>query len=65
MFAALGGMWLASTQSEQILALSQKGWFIALVWLTGLLKIAAGLVALSLVQPRGEAFPFWLRRVGA
>lgn len=62
---ALGGSWLLATQSEQILALSEERWFIAVVWLTGLLKAAAGLVALSLVQGWGDAFPFGLRRFGA
>ena len=62
---ALGGNWLLDTQSEQILALSRERWFLAIVGLTGLLKAAAGFVALSLVQSWGDTFPFGLRRFGA
>ncbi len=62
---ALGGTWLARTQSEQILLLSRERWFLAFVAATGLLKVAAGFVPLSLVQPWGETFPRWLRRWGS
>lgn len=58
----LGDSFLNSTQSPQILALTAEPWFIAIVWLTGLLKVLAGLLALSLVQRWGEGFPVWLRR---
>lgn len=61
---ALGGTWLANTQSEQILALSREPWFLVVVALTGVLKLGAGLVALSLVQRWGTAFPHPLRRFG-
>ncbi len=61
---ALGGTFLQETQSPQILALTTEPWFVAVVWLTGLLKVLAGLLALSLIQRWGEAFPVWLRRTG-
>lgn len=59
---ALGGSFLSYTQSPQILALTAEPWFIAVVWLTGFMKVLAGLLALSLVQRWGERFPVWLRR---
>jgi len=59
---ALGGTLGQNTQSPQILELSTEPWFITIVWLTGLLKVLAGLLALSLVQRWGEGFPVWLRR---
>lgn len=52
------------TQSPQILALATESWFIAVVWLTGFLKVLAGLLALSLTKRWGRAFPVWLRRTG-
>lgn len=60
---ALGGSFLSNTQSPQILALTAAPWFIAIVWLTGLLKVLAGLLALSLIRRWGGKFPVWLRRV--
>jgi hypothetical protein len=33
---------------------------IALVWVTGSVKVAAGLLALALVRPWGRAFPRWM-----
>jgi len=61
---ALGGTFLSRTQSPQILELAAEPWFVAFVWLTGLLKVLAGVLALSLVRGWGEAFPRWLRRAG-
>lgn len=61
---ALGSSWLAATQSESILELAEHRWFLAVVGLTVLLKVAAGLVALSLVQRWGTMFPFALRLFG-
>jgi len=61
---ALGGTFLSRTQSPQILELSAEPWFVAFVWFTGLLKVLAGLLALSLVQRWGDVFPRWLRRTG-
>ena len=61
---ALGGTFLSHTQSPQILELAAEPWFVAFVWLTGFLKVLAGLLALSLVQRWGETFPVWLRRTG-
>ena len=58
---ALGGSFLYRTQSPQILELTVNPWFLTVVWLTGLLKVVAGLLALSLVQRWGARFPVWLR----
>ena len=49
------------TQSPQIVGLTAQPWFLAVVWLTGLLKIVAGLLALSLVQRWGQRLPLWFR----
>lgn len=58
---ALGGQWLLRTLSPRILALAQDPSFLFVVALTGALKVAAGVVALSLLQPWGERFPRRLR----
>lgn len=63
-YRALGGTFLSNTRSPQILELSVEPWFVAVVWLTELLKVLAGVLALSLVQRWVEAFPVWLRRTG-
>ena len=62
---ALGGSFLYRTQSPQIRELATQSWFLAVVWLTGLLKVAAGLFALSLVQRWGKRVPVWLRRAAS
>ena len=65
-FAAMSFYWAAggtlglATQSEQILALAGEPWFVAVVWLTGILKAGVGVLALALVRPWGEKFPRWL-----
>ena len=62
---ALGGSFLVRTQSPQIVGLTANPWFLAVVWLTGLLKLVAGFVALSLVQRWGRRVPVWLRQTAA
>jgi len=62
---ALGGSFLYRTQSPQILELAAQPWFLAVVWFTGVLKLIAGLLALSLVQRWGERLPRWFRRLGS
>ena len=59
---ALGGNFLLRTQSPQIVELTANTWFLAVVWLTGLLKVTAGFTALSLVQRWGKRVPVWLRQ---
>ena len=59
---ALGGSFLVHTQSPQIVELTANPWFLAVVWLTGLLKVVAGFTALSLVQRWGPRVPVWLRQ---
>ena len=61
---ALGGTLLVRTQSPQILELAANPRFLAIVWLTGLLKVAAGFTALSLAQRWGERIPVWLWQTG-
>jgi hypothetical protein len=39
--------------------------WLAVLWLTGLLKVLVGLLALALVRPWGRQFPRWLLLVGA
>ncbi len=62
---ALGGSFLYRTQSPQILELASQSWFLAVVWLTGLLKVVAGMVAFSLVQQWGTRVPVWFRRISS
>ena len=59
---ALGGTSLVRTQSPQILELAANPRFLAVVWLTGLFKVAAGFTALSLAQRWGERVPAQLRQ---
>ena len=65
-FAAMSFYWAAggklglNTQSEQILALMDETWFVAIVWITGVMKAVVGLVALALVRSWGQRFPRWL-----
>ncbi len=65
-FAATSFYWGAGgtlglrTQSPQILALVDEPWFIVILWATGILKAAVGVLALALVRPWGRKFPRWL-----
>jgi hypothetical protein len=64
---AAGGTLGLGTLSPEIrrLTAAQDPGFIALVWVTGVLKVAAGVLALALVQPWGRAIPRWMLRLGA
>ena len=72
-FAAMSLYWAAGrtvgigTQSDGIqeLALARPAWFVATLWVTGAMKAAAGLIALALVRPWGQAFPPWTLAVAA
>lgn len=60
---ALGGRaFMTSTLSPGLiqLAVDQVPWFMAVLWITAILKIFAGLVALALVQPWGRIVPGWI-----
>jgi hypothetical protein len=60
---AAGGMVGADTLGEGMreLALARDPELIGLTWITGILKVVAGLVALSLVQAWGRRIPRWMR----
>src|SRR5690348_5033695 len=47
------------------LANERDAGFIAILWLTSVLKLVGGVIALSLVRPWGEIIPPWIRRWGA
>jgi len=49
---------LAQSLREQAVARDQA--FITVIWITGGLKVAAGLLALALVRPWGTVFPRWM-----
>ncbi len=49
---------LAETLREQAVARDQG--FITVIWITGALKVLAGLLALALVRPWGKVFPRWM-----
>jgi len=49
---------LARTLREQAVARDQG--FITVIWITGVLKVLAGLLALALVHPLGKVFPRWM-----
>jgi hypothetical protein len=59
---AAGGTVGASTQSDIILkpAQAREPWFVALLWITGVLKVVAGLIALALVHQWGRWVPRWM-----
>ncbi|MQA02404.1 MAG: DUF3995 domain-containing protein [Streptosporangiales bacterium] len=62
-FAAMSFYWAAGgevgsgTFGGTIESVRESGWFVALVWFTGALKAAGGLLALALVRPWGARFP--------
>lgn len=64
---AAGGMIGAETLGEGIarLAAARDPELITLTWITGVLKVIAGLLALALVQRWGHVFPRWLLRLAA
>ncbi len=60
---ALGGM--AGVESAVSPAIAQLArvrvpWLIAVLWITGILKLGSGLTALALVQPWGRKIPLWI-----
>jgi hypothetical protein len=65
LFAAVSVYWAAGgtagieTQSASIQELGEQRdpWFVAVLWGTGILKAAGGLLGLALVQPWGRLFP--------
>jgi hypothetical protein len=59
---ALGGTVGAETVSPAIaqLARAHVPWVIAALWISALLKVVSGLVALALVQPWGSRVPRWI-----
>jgi hypothetical protein len=64
---AAGGMVGAETLGEGIarLAAARDNELIIVTWITGVLKVIAGLLALALVQRWGRVFPHWLLRLAA
>lgn len=63
---ALGGMIGAETLGTAIaeLARNRDAELLTITWITGILKAAAGVAVLALVQPWGRVFPRWLLRIG-
>jgi hypothetical protein len=59
---ALGGTAGAATVSPEIaqLARAHVPWFIAVLWITAILKVFSGFVALALIQPWGRMVPSWI-----
>lgn len=64
---AAGGMIGVETLGESMarLAAAHDSELITLTWITGVLKVIAGLLALTLVQRWGRVFPRWLLRLAA
>lgn len=56
---ALGGIAGIDAVSPAIVSLARARvpWLIALLWITGILKIGSGLIALALIQPWGRRIP--------
>lgn len=59
---ALGGTAGVDTVSPQIaqLARAHVPWLIVLLWITALIKVFSGFVALALIQPWGRMVPRWI-----
>jgi hypothetical protein len=59
---ALGGMLGVDTVSPQIaqFARAHVAWVIAVLWITAIIKVLSGFVALALVQPWGRSIPHWI-----
>ncbi len=66
LFAAMSFYWAAggtagvATLSPDIVAMGSNPWFIAVVWGTAVMKVAAGVFVLALVQRWGKHFPRWI-----
>lgn len=63
---ALGGRLGVETIGDAITkpALAGDPTILAVVWITGVLKVVAGVLALALVQPWGRRIPRWLLLLG-
>jgi hypothetical protein len=59
LYWAAGGTFGVGTQADSIreLAVTRPAWFVATLWVTGVMKATAGLIALALVRPWGRAIP--------
>jgi Protein of unknown function (DUF3995) len=59
---ALGGTAGSETISPAIAQLTRARvpWFMAVLWITAILKVFSGFVALALVQPWGRKVPRWI-----
>ncbi|WP_423746692.1 DUF3995 domain-containing protein [Haladaptatus sp. SPP-AMP-3] len=69
-FAAMSFYWaLGGTTGLNTVSLGQEvageSWFITALWLTGILKVGGGLLALALVQTWGQQIPRWLLLIAA
>jgi len=53
----MGGRWSVSTQARSIQDQIDEPAFVAVLWVTGFLKIMAGLIALAFVLPLGRRVP--------
>ncbi len=60
---AAGGRYGASTLGDTIAGLSKESWFIAVLWLTGSLKLLAGALVLLLVWPPKRHITFKLVKI--
>ncbi len=62
----LGGMIGVETLGTGIMELAEAGDrdMMLITWVTGILKAAAGVAVLALIQPWGRIFPRWLLRFG-
>ena len=69
-FAAMSFYWaLGGTTGLNTVSLGQeaagKSWFITVLWVTGILKVIGGLLALALIQPWGRRIPRLLLLIAA
>lgn len=59
---ALGGTAGADTVSPEIVQLARAHvpWFIAVLWITAIIKVCSGFLALALIRPWGRRVPRWI-----
>ena len=62
---AAGGTAGTGTLGPGIAEMARDPWFVAVVWATGVVKVLAGLLALSLVRTWGRTIPHWILLAGA
>jgi len=64
---AIGGTAGLGTLGDGIreLTVTRDPQFITVVWITGVIKVVGGLLALALVRPWGRWFPRWMLLTGA